>query len=117
MQSPALAGLGCGVGRTESVQANAAALLALDFLGVTLDCGSSFTLALGSGLFVELAATDFSQYTGFFARTLKATQSYVEWFVLFDFNVGHPGRTFTCLPVTTRFGKYREHAGFKGCGC
>ena len=84
---------------------------------LTLLGGCAGTFAYGSGLLVVLATTYFRQNASFFARTLEATQSYVEWFVLFNFNVGHPGRTFTCLPVTTRFGKYREHAGFKGCGC
>ena len=60
-----------------------ATLFALQFFGVTLYSGSSLTLAFGSGLLVELAATDFSQYTGFFAGALEAAQGHVEGFVLF----------------------------------
>ena len=77
-----------------SVQALAATLFALHFLGVTLDGGSGLALALSGGLFVELAATDFSQYTGFLAGALETTQGYVEGFVLFNFDGWHPGRTF-----------------------
>ncbi|MCY1429726.1 hypothetical protein D9M71_456560 [compost metagenome] len=77
-----------------SVQTLATALFALHFLGVTLDSGSSLALALSGGLFVELAATDFSQYTSFFAGALETTQGYVEGFVLFNFDGGHPGRTY-----------------------
>lgn len=84
-----VSGAGCN-----SVQALATALFALHFLGVTLDCSSSLALALGSGLLVKLAAADFSQYTGFFAGALETTQGYVEGFVLFNFDGGHPGRTF-----------------------
>lgn len=85
--------------RCNSVQTLATALLALYFLGVALDRGSSFTLALGGGLFVELAATHFGQYTGLLAGTLETTQRYVEGFVFFDFDVGHPGRTFKFTEV------------------
>src|SRR5690606_35216250 len=90
MQSPAFTGLDAASAVLGSVQANAAALFALHFLGVTLNCSSCFALTLGSRLLVELSAADFGQHAGFFARTLEATQSYVEWFVLFNFNVGHP---------------------------
>ena len=68
---------------------------ALHFLGVTLDCGSSLALALGSRLLVELTRTDFGQNAGFFAGALEATQCYVEGFILFNFDSGHPGLTFT----------------------
>lgn len=80
-----------GFACTLLVQANAAALFALHFLGVTLNSGSGFTLTLGGRLFVEFAATNFGQNTGFFAGALETTQSYVEGFVLFNFDGWHPG--------------------------
>src|SRR5690606_20895116 len=80
--------------RCNSVQALATALFALNLLGVTLHGSGCLALTLGGRLFVEFAAADFSQYTGFFAGALEATQSYVEGFVLFNFDGGHPGRTF-----------------------
>ncbi|SPO52907.1 conserved exported protein of unknown function [Pseudomonas sp. JV551A1] len=73
------------------VQTNGAALFALNFLGVTLNSSSCFALTLGGRLLVKLAATNFSQYTGFFAGALETTQSYVEGFVLFNFDGWHPG--------------------------
>lgn len=93
MQCPAEAGHS-GVACTELVQANAATLFALHFLGVTLNSGSGLALTLSGRLFVEFAATDFSQYTGFLAGALETTQSYVEGFVLFNFDGWHPGRTY-----------------------
>jgi hypothetical protein len=86
-----------------SVQALAAALLALHFLGMTLDRGCGFALALGSGLLVELTATDFSQYAGFLAGALETTQGYVEGFVLFNFDGWHPGRTFINYRMVAAF--------------
>ncbi len=77
-----------------SVQTLATTLFALHFLGVTLNSGSSLALTLGSGLLVEFTAAHFSQYTGFFAGALETTQGYVEGFVLFNFDGGHPGRTY-----------------------
>lgn len=79
------------VERLYLVQTNGAALFALDLLGVTLYSGSGFALTLGGRLLVKLAATNFSQYTGFFAGALETTQSYVEGFVLFNFDGWHPG--------------------------
>ena len=76
------------------VQAHAAALFALHFLGVTLNSGGCFALTLGSRLFIEFTAANFGQYTGFFTGALEATQGYVEGFVLFNFDGWHPGRTF-----------------------
>lgn len=93
MQCPARAGHS-SVACTVLVQANAATLLALNFLGVALNSGSGFALTLSGRLFVEFAATDFSQYAGFFAGALETTQGYVEGFVLFNFDGWHPGRTF-----------------------
>src|SRR5690606_3904933 len=90
-----------------SVQANGAALFALHFLGVTLNGGSGFALALSGRLFVELAGADFGQDTGLFAGALEATQSYVEGFVLFNFDGGHPGLTFTI----ERFGRLQAMPG------
>jgi hypothetical protein len=72
------------------VQTNGAALFALDFLGVTFDSGCCLALTLRSRLLVKFAATNFSQYTGFFAGALETTQSYVEGFVLFNFDGWHP---------------------------
>jgi hypothetical protein len=117
MQSPAEAGR-CGSlsGATDnSVQALAATLFALHFLGVALNGGSGFALTLGSGLLVELAAANFGQYTGLFTGALEATQSYVEGFVLFYFDGWHPGRTFTVLPNGRRDpARAREYVGFQG---
>lgn len=79
------------VERLYLVQTNGAALFALNLLGVTLYSGSGFALTLGGRLLVKLAATNFSQYTGFFAGALETTQSYVEGFVLFNFDGWHPG--------------------------
>jgi hypothetical protein len=81
--------------RVNSVQALATTLFALHFLGVALHGSRGLALALGGGLFVKLAATHFGQYTGLFAGALETTQSYVEGFVLFNFDGWHPGRTFT----------------------
>lgn len=78
-----------------SVQALAATLFALHFLGMALNGSSGFALTLSGGLLVELTAADFGQYTGFLAGALEATQGYVEGFVLFNFDGWHPGRTFT----------------------
>ena len=75
--------------RCNSIQTLAAAVFALQLLGMTLDCSSSLALALGSRLFVELATADFSQYTGFFALALEAAQGDVEGFVLFYFDGRH----------------------------
>jgi hypothetical protein len=72
------------------VQTNGAALFALHFLGVALNCGCSFAFTLGSWFLVELAAANFSQNTGFFTGAFEATQSYVEGFVLFNFDGWHP---------------------------
>jgi len=72
------------------VQANGAALFALHFLGVALNCGCSFAFALRSWFLVELAAANFSQNTGFFTGAFEATQSYVEGFILFNFDGWHP---------------------------
>ena len=93
MQCPARAGHS-SVACTVLVQANAATLFALHFLGVTLNSGSGLALTLGSRLLVKLAAANFSQYTGFFAGALETTQGYVEGFVLFNFDGWHPGRTY-----------------------
>ena len=72
------------------IQTNGAALLALNFLGVTLNSGCCFAFTLRSRLLVKFAATNFSQNTGFFAGALETTQSYVEGFVLFNFDGWHP---------------------------
>ena len=85
MQCPAGAGHS-SVACTVLVQANAAALLALHFLGVTLNSGSGLALTLSGRLFVEFAATDFSQYTGFFAGALETAQGDVERLVVTYFN-------------------------------
>ena len=77
------------------VQADATALFALYFLGVTLNSGCCFALTLGSRLFIKFTAANFGQNTGFFAGALETTQSYVEGFVLFNFDGWHPGLTFT----------------------
>jgi hypothetical protein len=61
------------------IQTNGAALFALNFLGVTLNSGCCFALTLRSRLL-----------TGFFAGALETTQSYVEGFVLFNFDGWHP---------------------------
>src|SRR5690606_21551114 len=102
-------------GRCNSVQTLATALFALNLLGVTLDGGSCLALALGGRLLVELAAADFGQYAGLFAGALEATQSYVEGFVLFNFDGGHPGRTFQ-LPgvVNALLQAALEDVGFQG---
>jgi hypothetical protein len=57
---------------------------------VTLNSGSGFALTLCGRLLVKLTAANFSQNTGFFAGALETTQSYVEGFVLFNFDGWHP---------------------------
>lgn len=100
-----------------SVQTLATALFALHFLGVTLHCCGRFALTLSGRLFVEFAAAHFGQNTGLFAGALETTQSYVEGFVLFNFDGWHPGRTFTVLPNGRRYpARAREYVDFKGCG-
>ena len=92
-------------------------LLALHFLGVTLHCSGSLALTLSGRLFVEFAAAHFGQNTGLFAGALETTQSYVEGFVLFNFDGWHPGRTFTVLPNGRRYpARAREYVDFKGRG-
>src|SRR5690606_23260112 len=99
-----------------SVQALAAALLALHFLGVTLDRSGGLALALGSGLLVELTAANFGLYAGFFAGALETTQGYVEGFVLFYFDGSHPGRTFINYRMVDAFRQKlaRWRVGFQG---
>src|SRR3990167_5099282 len=100
------------------VQADATALFALYFLGVTLNSGCCFALTLGSRLFVKFTAANFGQNTGFFAGALETTQSYVEGFVLFNFDGWHPGRTFFITGGCRTPGKWRWRTYvFKGCGC
>jgi len=85
------AGRGRSLRRTSVlVQTNGAALFALNFLGVTFNSGCCFALTLRSRLLVKFAATNFSQNTGFFAGALETTQSYVEGFILFNFDGWHP---------------------------
>jgi len=100
------------------VQADAAALFALYFLGVTLNSGCCFALTLGSRLLVEFAATNFSQNTGFFAGALETTQSYVEGFVLFYFDGWHPELPSFITGVNILVAKeHLKTSVFKGCGC
>src|SRR5690606_14306698 len=79
----------CRTLQLNSVQTLAATVFALQLLGVTLDSSSCLTLALGSGLLVELATADFSQDASFFAGALETTQGHVEGFVLFYFDGRH----------------------------
>jgi len=66
------AGRGRSLRRTTVlVQANGAALFALNFLGVTFNSGCCFALTLRSRLLVKFAATNFSQNTGFSQERLK----------------------------------------------
>jgi len=101
------------------VQTNGAALLALNFLGVTLNSGCCFTLTLRSWLLVKFAATNFSQNTGFFAGALETTQSYVEGFVLFYFDGWHPELPsfITGINVLVAKNSRLRSSVFKGCGC
>ncbi len=57
---------------------------------MTLHSSCCFALTLRSWFFIEFAATNLSQNTGFFAGALETTQSYVEGFVLFNFDGWHP---------------------------
>ena len=101
------------------VQTNGAALLALNFLRVTLNSGCCFALTLGSRLLVKFAAANFSQYTGFFAGALETTQSYVEGFVLFYFDGWHPELPsfITGINVLGANNSRLRSSVFKGCGC
>jgi hypothetical protein len=58
-------------------------------LDMALDSCRTFTFALLRGFLVELTATHFGQYTGFFAGTLESTQSDIEMFIVFDTYTGH----------------------------
>lgn len=114
------AGRGRSLRRTSvSVQTNGAALFALNFLGVTLNSSSCFALTLGSRLLVKFAATNFSQYTGFFAGALETTQSYVEGFVLFNFDGWHPELPSFITGVNELVAEnvHWSTSVFKGCGC
>ncbi|KMK92550.1 hypothetical protein VL01_14575 [Aeromonas enteropelogenes] len=71
------------------VQADTTCVFAGQLLGVTLNGGRFGTLANGSRLLVELTATNFGQDTGFFARTLEATQSNVKRLIFTDFDYWH----------------------------
>ena len=100
------------------VQAYGAALFALNFLGVTLNSSSCLALTLGSRLLVKFAATNFSQNTGFFAGALETTQSYVEGFVLFNFDGWHPELPSFITGVNILAAKeHLKTSVFKGCGC
>ncbi len=101
------------------VQTNGAALFALNFLGVTLNSSSCFALTLGGRFLVKLAATNFSQYTGFFAGALETTQSYVEGFVLFNFDGWHPELPSFITGVNELVAEnvHWSTSVFKGCGC
>lgn len=108
-----LATIGCVL-----VQTNGAALFALNFLGVTLNSGCCFALTLRSWLLIKFAATNFSQYTGFFAGALETTQSYVEGFVLFYFDGWHPELPSFITGVNILAAKeHLKTSVFKGCGC
>ena len=67
------------------VQTNGAALFALNFLGVTLYCSSGIALTYSGGFFISFASANVGQDAGFFTGALETAQSYVKWFVFFEF--------------------------------
>jgi hypothetical protein len=64
-------------------------LLATQALALALDCGGELALALGGGLFVELAGAQFGQEADFFDGALEAAQGDIKRLVFFDFDVRH----------------------------
>ena len=63
--------------------------LAAQPLEVTLDRGRFLALALGGGLFVELARAQLGQQSAFLDRALEAAQRYLEGLVFLDANGRH----------------------------
>src|SRR6185369_2158548 len=59
-------------------------LLAAQALVVTLDRGGELALALGGGLFVELASAKLGEQAGFFDRALETAQRDFEGLVFAD---------------------------------
>src|SRR5437764_14481604 len=64
-------------------------LHAADALEVALDRSGLLALALGGGLFVELAGTKIGQQAEFLDGALEAAQCHVERLVFFDANRSH----------------------------
>ena len=77
-----------GIGETDSVQLGRQRLAA-QALVVALDCRSELALALGGGLFIELARAQFSQYACFFNRALEAADSDFKRLIFLDADTRH----------------------------
>ena len=92
-------------------------LLALHFLGVTLDCGSSLALALGSRLLVELTRTDFGQNAGFSQERLKRRSATSKGSFSLTLTAGIQDLPSLDYRWQRASAMTRKHAGFKGCGC
>src|SRR5665213_599402 len=67
-------------------------LLAADAFVVALDRGGFLALALGGGLFVELARAQFRQQAGLFDRALEAAKGCLEELVFADADTRHKNR-------------------------
>ena len=75
-------------GIKRSIQARGQ-LLATDALVVALHSGGVLALALGRGLLIELARTQFGEQTGLFDGALEAAQSGFKRFVFLQSNDRH----------------------------
>src|SRR5205814_3770555 len=95
--APALrCALGCCLA-SSSVQA-LRQLHAADALEVALDGCRLLALALGGGLFVELAGTQIGQQAEFLDGALEAAQCHIERLVFFDANRSHVFSESLTLP-------------------
>src|SRR6266542_185295 len=64
-------------------------LLTAQALVVTLDCRGELALALGGGLFVELAGAELGQEACLLDRALEAAQCHLEGLIFADADTGH----------------------------
>jgi len=56
---------------------------------IALYRGCGFPLAFLGGLFVELPAARFGQYSGFLTRALKPSKGVLEWLIFTNFYTWH----------------------------
>src|SRR5439155_21016443 len=64
-------------------------LLTAQALVMALDCSGELALALGGGLFVELAGAELGQETCLLDRALEAAQCHLEGLIFADADTGH----------------------------
>src|SRR5206468_2759257 len=97
LKSPRARALLDFLGAPLSVQA-LGQLHAADALEVAFDGCRLLALALGGGLFVELAGTQIGQQAEFFDGALEAAQCHIERLVFFDANRSHVFSESLTLP-------------------